>query len=164
MLTKINTQKIFLEQCQDGLVKTLEQKIEEYKNEVKRLESKTLKKDLEIWNYFILPIIENNQQHIKRFKWYIKKITTYDQNEFNASYLDAEEILRAVDIISLIKQYTELTKVNESEHKGRCPFHNEQTPSFFVNEHKKLFYCFGCQTSGNAITFLTKMGLSPKAI
>lgn len=38
----------------------------------------------------------------------------------------------------------------------RCPFHHEKTPSFTINNQKGLFYCFGCGTGGNVITFLTK--------
>ncbi len=39
---------------------------------------------------------------------------------------------------------------------GKCPFHNEKTPSFNVNDEKGLFYCFGCKVGGNAINFLSK--------
>ncbi|NWG46191.1 MAG: DNA primase, partial [Alphaproteobacteria bacterium] len=35
-----------------------------------------------------------------------------------------------------------------------CPFHDEATPSFHVEEDKKLYHCFGCGKSGSAITFL----------
>ena len=38
----------------------------------------------------------------------------------------------------------------------RCPFHNEKTPSFSINNQKGLFYCFGCGVGGNVLTFLTK--------
>jgi len=39
---------------------------------------------------------------------------------------------------------------------GKCPFHNEKTPSFNVNDDKALFYCFGCKAGGNVVNFLTK--------
>ncbi|MDC3091156.1 DNA primase [Rickettsiales bacterium] len=39
---------------------------------------------------------------------------------------------------------------------ARCPFHNEKTPSFSINDQKGLFYCFGCGVGGNVFTFLTK--------
>ncbi|MEZ5262781.1 MAG: CHC2 zinc finger domain-containing protein [Acidimicrobiales bacterium] len=40
---------------------------------------------------------------------------------------------------------------------GLCPFHPEKTPSFSVNEEAGLFYCFGCQKKGDAITFLREL-------
>lgn len=39
-------------------------------------------------------------------------------------------------------------------YKGCCPFHNEKTPSFKVDESKGLFYCFGCGKGGNAINYV----------
>jgi DNA primase len=45
--------------------------------------------------------------------------------------------------------------------KGCCPFHNEKTPSFYVNEEKGFYHCFGCGVHGDAISFLMEQdGLS----
>ena len=41
--------------------------------------------------------------------------------------------------------------------KGRCPFHNEKTPSFFVSPDRGSYYCFGCQAKGDIFTFVQKM-------
>ena len=38
-----------------------------------------------------------------------------------------------------------------SSYTGLCPFHEERTPSFSVNAHEKLYYCFGCEASGDVI-------------
>ncbi len=40
------------------------------------------------------------------------------------------------------------------EFKGLCPFHDEKTPSFTVNEDKGFFHCFGCGTHGDVIGFV----------
>ena len=66
-----------------------------------------------------------------------------------------DEILAQTDIVGLIGQHVDLQK-SGSEFKACCPFHEEKTPSFFVNPNKQFFHCFGCSTSGNAITFLRK--------
>ncbi|MDR1332855.1 MAG: DNA primase [Holosporales bacterium] len=42
------------------------------------------------------------------------------------------------------------------EHVGNCPFHSEKTGSFFVNDDKGTFYCFGCGASGDIIAYIMK--------
>ena len=51
-----------------------------------------------------------------------------------------EEIRERNDIVDLISSYTELKK-SGSRYLGLCPFHREKTPSFFVSEEDKLYYC-----------------------
>lgn len=58
-----------------------------------------------------------------------------------------------VDIASL---YVHLRR-NGSDYVARCPFHNEKTPSFHINEDKQLFYCFGCGAGGNIFDFVGKI-------
>lgn len=64
-----------------------------------------------------------------------------------------EEIKRQTDIVALISGYLPLKKVGKN-YRALCPFHSERTPSFYVNPEKGIFYCFGCQKGGNAISFL----------
>ena len=54
-----------------------------------------------------------------------------------------------------LSKYLELIPRGEG-FVARCPFHNEKTPSFSINDQKGLFYCFGCGVGGNVFTFLTK--------
>ncbi|PTD24468.1 DNA primase [Sphingomonas fennica] len=42
------------------------------------------------------------------------------------------------------------------EFRACCPFHNEKTPSFYVNDDKAFYHCFGCGAHGDAIRFLTE--------
>src|SRR3989440_9353017 len=49
---------------------------------------------------------------------------------------------------------TSLRRTSGSRLMGRCPFHEERTPSFSVNPVEKLFYCFGCGKGGDVITFV----------
>ena len=64
-----------------------------------------------------------------------------------------EEVREKSDIVSIISDYTSLTKKGHS-YTGLCPFHHEKTPSFSVSQDKQLYYCFGCGVGGNVITFL----------
>lgn len=66
-----------------------------------------------------------------------------------------EEVRERVSIVAVVSEYVQLTKRGRN-HVGLCPFHSEKTPSFTVNEEKKLFHCFGCQESGNVITFIMR--------
>jgi DNA primase len=64
-----------------------------------------------------------------------------------------QEVLLRADIVDVISDYVLLKKGGVS-YKGLCPFHSEKTPSFTVSPAKGLFYCFGCQASGNVFRFL----------
>jgi len=76
-----------------------------------------------------------------------------------------EEVRERASIVQVVSEYVPLTKRGHN-HVGLCPFHSEKTPSFTVNEEKKIFYCFGCNATGNVITFLMKKdGLAfPEAV
>jgi len=66
---------------------------------------------------------------------------------------DVAAVRSATDILALIGEYTPLKRVGR-RYVGLCPFHAEKTGSFSVNAEEGLYYCFGCQASGDAITFL----------
>jgi len=57
-------------------------------------------------------------------------------------------------MLALVGEHTELRRAGASEYVGRCPFHDERTPSFGVNPIEKVYYCFGCQASGDVFTFV----------
>ncbi|HEX5657289.1 MAG TPA: CHC2 zinc finger domain-containing protein, partial [Polyangiales bacterium] len=63
------------------------------------------------------------------------------------------EIRESVDLVALISEYVPLRRMGQ-RFVGLCPFHSEKSPSFGVSRGKEFFYCFGCQASGDAITFL----------
>ncbi len=66
-----------------------------------------------------------------------------------------DEIIERASIVEVISEYLPL-KRRGVNHVALCPFHAEKTPSFTVNEEKRLFYCFGCHTGGSVITFLMR--------
>ncbi|MFA6536981.1 MAG: DNA primase [Patescibacteria group bacterium] len=67
-----------------------------------------------------------------------------------------EEIKQKLDILTLVGEYVEMKRTGLN-HKGRCPFHKEKTPSFFVSPERGTFHCFGCGAHGDIFTFVQKM-------
>ncbi len=63
------------------------------------------------------------------------------------------DLLARVDIVDVIDERVPLKKAGK-DYQARCPFHDEKTPSFSVSPDKQFYYCFGCQASGTALTFL----------
>src|SRR5208337_4399569 len=63
------------------------------------------------------------------------------------------QVRAATDIVGLISEHAALKKVGR-RWSGLCPFHTEKTPSFSVNAQEGFYYCFGCQVSGDAISFV----------
>jgi DNA primase len=64
-----------------------------------------------------------------------------------------DQVQAAADMVEIVGQYTELRKAG-ANYSGRCPFHEERTPSFSVNPTEKLYYCFGCGKGGNLFRFV----------
>lgn len=73
--------------------------------------------------------------------------------------IDAEELLRAVNIVDIIGKRISLTK-RGAEWYGVCPFHDDKKASLQVNEKKQIFSCFACdgKVGGDAIAFLMQYG------
>lgn len=67
-----------------------------------------------------------------------------------------QQIRMENDIVSVVSEYVQIKK-HGSSHFGLCPFHNENTPSFSVNQDKQFFYCFGCGAGGNVYTFIMQI-------
>lgn len=63
------------------------------------------------------------------------------------------QLLERIDIVDVVSKYITLKKQG-ANYVACCPFHQEKTPSFSVNQSKQFFYCFGCKAHGDAIKFL----------
>ncbi len=66
---------------------------------------------------------------------------------------DVTRVRAATDLVALVSEHTALKRVGR-RFTGLCPFHAERSPSFSVNAEEGLYYCFGCQAKGDAITFV----------
>jgi DNA primase len=68
---------------------------------------------------------------------------------------DSKDRVRdAVDFLELVSARTELRRAGPARYEGLCPFHDERTPSFGIDPVQKVYYCFGCQASGDVFTFV----------
>ena len=76
-----------------------------------------------------------------------------------------QRVREAADIVEIVSAYTDLRQRGK-DWWGLCPFHDERSPSFKVNPLDKLYYCFGCEASGDVFGFVQeKEGLTfPEAV
>ncbi|WP_428628238.1 DNA primase [Sphingopyxis sp.] len=71
-----------------------------------------------------------------------------------------DELRARVTLSTLIGRTVKVTRAGR-EYKACCPFHNEKTPSFTINDEKGFYHCFGCSAHGDAIRWMTdQRGLS----
>ncbi|MDA8071468.1 MAG: DNA primase [Actinomycetota bacterium] len=66
---------------------------------------------------------------------------------------DVARVRAATDVVALVGEHAALRRQGR-RWVGLCPFHQEKSPSFSVNAEEGLYYCFGCQRSGDVITFV----------
>lgn len=66
------------------------------------------------------------------------------------------EILERTDLVALVSRNVKLRRSGGS-FLGLCPFHAEKTPSFNVNPQRRFFKCFGCDASGDAISYVQRL-------
>jgi DNA primase len=63
------------------------------------------------------------------------------------------QIKEALDIVQVVSNYVELKQTGKN-FSGRCPFHQEKTPSFIVSPDLQRYKCFGCGASGDIFNFV----------
>lgn len=67
-----------------------------------------------------------------------------------------EKVRNAISLSELASNYIKVQKTGKN-YRALCPFHAEKTPSFYIDDMKGLFYCFGCKASGDIFTFVQKI-------
>ncbi len=71
---------------------------------------------------------------------------------------EAIEAIRArLSLREVVGRYVALRPAGRGRYKGLCPFHTEKTPSFYVDEEKGLFHCFGCKAGGDLFAFVQRI-------
>ena len=66
-----------------------------------------------------------------------------------------EEVRARIDLVDLIGQHVRLARSGQ-RFRGLCPFHEEKTPSFFVDPQRGFWHCFGCGAGGDAFSFVMR--------
>lgn len=66
------------------------------------------------------------------------------------------EVRNRANLLEVISEVVVLKRAGK-DYKGLCPFHNEKSPSFFVNPEKGIFKCFGCGEGGDVFAFVQKI-------
>lgn len=68
-----------------------------------------------------------------------------------------EDVKTRLDIADIVGEYLQLKPAGSGSFKACCPFHQEKTPSFYVNRPRQSWHCFGCNIGGDVISFVQKI-------
>lgn len=69
---------------------------------------------------------------------------------------EVQQIKDRINIVEIVGQYVQLKRAGRN-FSGKCPFHNERTPSFMVSPERGTYICFGCGEKGDVFSFIQKM-------
>ena len=67
------------------------------------------------------------------------------------------EEIKSHKLSEVIGRFVHLKNEGAGRKKGCCPFHNEKTPSFFIDDRNGLYHCFGCNAGGDVFTFIQNL-------
>lgn len=67
------------------------------------------------------------------------------------------DIKSRLDVADIVGEYVTLKPAGSGSFKANCPFHQEKTPSFYVNRPRQSWHCFGCDLGGDLISFVQKI-------
>lgn len=99
---------------------------------------------------------ENQVQELEKELKNIKHATAIIEGKTGNDGYDINRA-RSFPIVELVEVYVNLKRVGSGKYRGRCPFHDDRSPSFFVFENRNRFKCFGCGASGDVIQFLMQI-------
>ena len=65
-----------------------------------------------------------------------------------------EKVKQTLDLVSVVEEDVTLKRSGQKQLKGKCPFHDDNTPSFTVYPANNTFHCFGCQVNGSVVDYI----------
>jgi len=69
-----------------------------------------------------------------------------------------DQLKSSIDIVKVAGEYVRLKRLGATgRYVGLCPFHQEKTASFSVNQTRQFYKCFGCGVGGDAIKFVQEI-------
>lgn len=69
-----------------------------------------------------------------------------------------DQLKSSIDIVKVAGEYVRLNRVGATgQYRGLCPFHQEKTPSFNVNQPRQIYKCFGCGVGGDVLKFVMEI-------
>ena len=98
----------------------------------------------------LVEIDEEIEEDITRQIKHFLMIQAINPGRVKGTFEEKIEDARGRDILEVAGRHTDMVKAGK-EWKGCCPLHEEDTPSFFVNPVKNMFYCHGCGEGGDVI-------------
>src|SRR3989344_7719194 len=69
---------------------------------------------------------------------------------------EVQQVKDKLNLVEVVGQYVQLRRAGRNW-VGRCPFHKERTPSFYVNPERGTYKCFGCGEGGDVFSFVEKL-------
>src|SRR5206468_4765573 len=91
----------------------------------------------------------------EKFDVDLSNLDTFFEN--SKELINVDEIRRQNPVSEIARKYSVDLKRRGHEYVGLCPFHNEKSASFTVNDDKGRFYCFGCGRHGDVIGFVQEI-------
>jgi hypothetical protein len=102
---------------------------------------------------FEAPEYEERKKRIRKLESFLSKKKSDNWQDFQRKL----EIAREYPIERLAEQQLELKRASPDRKVALCPFHNENTPSFYLFLKQNSYHCFGCQAHGDVISLTEQL-------
>ncbi len=150
-LSEIIPEKLFeLEEEKQGLINIIKDEIKKIRKEIKAKDQWFCKLFLKHTFITDLLLVEKQISYFLHLK-YLSEYHGKNKEEWQ------EKVDRALEypIEEIVCRDITLRRSGQNL-IGRCPLHEEKTPSFYIYLKNNSFYCFGCSTGGNVINYVMK--------
>jgi len=152
-ITNINTNLVRLKKLQKRRLLQIQQTVKK-EAKTKKIEDKlisTIFKTVYLHDdiYLLFTDLIETLIKILKDKRYELKIYNHPEKQARYSISKAKEVLITELYQGELRHFT-------NKWIGLCPFHKENTPSFYIYENTNTFYCFGCGISGDSLDFIQK--------